>query len=168
MSEPLLKITNIRTSKSKIALMNPNQIELNLEAMIEKKSVLATSRTNVYYKNTELAQVDIEFFISRQYLKSINSNIDVTKEFNEWVNFFMAGTFAPKQNVLQNIALDTHLLIWKNVITMECNIVRVSLPIEKFDKEGRPAYVFLTVTFQPLPDEKMKTYEHIEKYGYTK
>jgi len=159
-----VKIRNTYTDESRIALMNPSMLELNSQAALEKNNSLASSNVILNYKHTETKPFTLQFFISRAYLRSVNQN-DV-REMKNWLNFFYAATYAPEENVYNNISLTPHLLIWPEMIAGEYYITNVSSTMEKFDETGLATFAFINVTFEEITPEKIRTYERVRKYGF--
>jgi hypothetical protein len=142
LSKKVFQITlhNKVTGKGKYFLINPEELETELQAKWKNPSILGMGNTKAVYENTEVQTWEFSLFLNANLLQRRQqlSREEATQEIRTY-NAFLASLVFPMKNKFKGwIGGEPPkvLLTWPNVVTAPCRVDSVKWTLKAFDLSG--------------------------------
>lgn len=154
---PRCVLVNVATAESMECLFNPTQLTEKLQVNWNRLVVPGLSHQVLQFQSTSNVQLTgVEFYLDR-FFATANGNDSVLGEFRAFLRALtvpVAGT-----ETVAATAPPRVLVIWPDVITVECVVNSVEFQYMQFDVEGRILVYTATVGFEAVLNVRATSYE---------
>jgi hypothetical protein len=157
---PRCVLVNVATAESMECLFNPTQLSEKLQVNWNRLVVPGLSHQVLQFQSTSNTQLSgVEFYLDR-FFAATNGSDSVLGEFRAFLRALtvpVGGT-----ETVAATAPPRVLVIWPEVLTVECVVNSVEFQYRQFDVEGRVLVYTATVGFEAILDVRV-TSEEVRK-----
>jgi hypothetical protein len=150
---PRCVLVNVATAESIECLLNPTELSEKLQVNWNRLVVPGHSHQVLQFQSTSNTVLSgVEFYLDR-FFASAHGNDSVLTEFRGFLRALTVPV-ARTQSVTET-APPRVLVIWPNVLTVECVVNSVEFQYRQFDVEGRVLVYTATVGFEAVLDVRV-------------
>jgi hypothetical protein len=150
---PRCSLVNVATAESIECLFNPTQLTEKLQVNWNRLIVPGLSHQVLQFQSTSNAQFSgIEFYLDR-FFATANGSDAVLGEFRSFLRALTVPVMGTE--TVAATAPPRVLLIWPEVLTVECVVNTVEFQYRQFGAEGRVSVYTATVGFEAILDVRV-------------
>ncbi len=154
---PRCVLVNVSTAESMECLFNPTQLSEKLQVNWNRLVVPGLSHQVLQFQSTSNAQLSgVEFYLDR-FFAATNGSDSILGDFRAFLRALtvpVGGT-----ETVAATAPPRVLVIWPEVLTVECVVNTVEFQYRQFGIDGRVLIYTATVGFEAILDVRVKTVE---------
>lgn len=145
---PRCVLVNVATAESMECLFNPTQLTEKLQVNWNRLVVPGLSHQVLQFQSSSNVQLSgVEFYLDR-FFAAANGNDSKLGEFRSFLRALTVPVGGAE--TVMATAPPRVLVIWPNVITVECVVSSVEFLYRQFDVEGRVLVYTATVGFEAI------------------
>jgi hypothetical protein len=150
---PRCTLVNVSTAESIECLFNPTQLAEKLQVNWNRLVVPGLSHQVLQFQSTSNAQLpNVEFYLDR-FFATANGSDAILREFRA----FLRSLTVPvgRTETVAATAPPRVIVIWPEVLTLECVVGSVEFQYRQFGADGRVLVYTATVGFEAILDMRV-------------